>query len=129
MAEEVKEIRESELNIQNVIALYLISMVESRADLFTAIKMNSETPIHFKEFFLSFNKLYSISNTLLEKNTELKKDIREWFLECNIRDKRSKEVGIRLSEELQKFIDDESLFPIFEEMIIPPYALEEEDGN
>lgn len=130
MSEEVRqrEVAEGKIDIQNVIASYLIDLIEYRASLLTSLKRNINSPTYPKEFFKSFNKLYELcANVLTDEHKELMTSIREWFETTKLMGSKAEiEKGIELSIEFQRALETESIFTLFERPIVPPFLRGEE---
>lgn len=125
MSEEVRqrEVAEGKVDIQNVIASYLIDLIEYRASLLTSLKRNLNAPTYSGEFFKAFNKLYELcANVLSEENKELMSNIKGWFQTSTLMgNKKEIEKGIELSIKFQRALETESIFTLFEQPIVPPF--------
>lgn len=123
-----REVTKGKVDIQNVIASYLIDLIEYRASLLASLKRNINSPTYPKEFFKSFNKLYELcTNVLSDEHKELIIDIEDWFKTTKLMgNKVEMQKGIELSIEFQRALESESIFTLFEQPIVPPFLTGEE---
>ena len=120
-----REVRDDRINVQNVSLAYLVEMNESRANLFTALKyFRKDVPkSHFESFLSSFTKFYDLSSTILEEDHKmLMEDIDHWLELVNPFNIEDMKKGIKLSKDLQRTLEEESMFPLFAVPIRPPYV-------
>lgn len=126
--ENLREIARGRVDIQNVIASYIIELTEYRAGLLSAIKRNVNSPSYISEFYKAFNKVFELCvNVLNENNDKLMTEIRNWFKSPDsIRKPEKIKEGIDLSIKFQRALEAENIFVLFERPIIPPFVEENE---
>ena len=118
-SEDIKELKENEIQILNLIAGYLVELNEHRAELYTALKFNKVTPTIKYNFFKSFKRFYDMTASLTAASDgSLNKEIEAWFKTYND-NKLSK--GIELSLKHQEQIERCGVFTFFKIKIKPPY--------
>jgi hypothetical protein len=131
MSEEIggrmgQEIPQDNVNIHSVMVAYFVEMNESRADLFSSLKLGKQdVPRFFEAFLKAFKKFFDFTSGILDtKDKGLKDDINDWFNKVKVNDVKGKENGIKLSRDYQQLLDTKNIFPLFEVPITPPYISE-----
>jgi hypothetical protein len=123
-----QEIPQDNVNIHSVMVAYFVEMNESRADLFSSLKLGKQdVPRFFEAFLKAFKKFFDFTSGILDtKDKDLKDDINDWFNKVKVNDIKGKEKGIKLSRDYQQLLDTKNIFPLFEVPITPPYISEME---
>jgi len=126
-----KEVREGRISVQNVMAAYLIELVETRSVYISGIKKFGSgipSPEYFRNFFIAFNKFYNFASNIIDtddkESKELKESIDDWFDKVELTNHKQCVEGISLSIKFQRTVESENIFPLFEEPIEPPFLVE-----
>ena len=109
--------------LQNLLVKAYINLVFMRTDLYLGIKTNKITPKSTIGFLRSFKNFYGlICGLVIRKQEKFAEEIERYFEVMKVDKEEDLIEGIRLSETLQKFIEGQSIFKLFESDIEPLHS-------
>lgn len=126
---EATETQESKLNIYNVILSYVVEMNEHRSVLYTSSQNIGVTPAPYREFIQAFYKLFTLTRSMLPEDLQVK--IKQYFASNPKKTDAQAKMGIELSLEMQKELENQRMITLYEETIVPPFVeiSEEEEAK